>query len=106
MIGPRLKDGAAELDEIRPGIGALDAGPDVVVQRHLGQHGVDLALAATDMKTHEEHVRKAVAAIHEEVTTIPIWTMVSVFATKPNVDYTPTEKVRFILAMLKDVKVN
>lgn len=67
---------------------------------------VDLALAASDMKTHEEHVRKAVAAMHEEVMTIPIWTMVSVFATKSNIDYVPTEKVRFILAMLKDIKVN
>ena len=67
---------------------------------------VDLALAANDMKTHEEHVRKAVVAMHQDVMTIPIWTMVSVFATKPNIDYTPTEKVRFILAMLKDVKVN
>lgn len=67
---------------------------------------VDLALAAVDMKTHEEHVRKAVAAMHEEVMTIPVWTMVSVFATKKNIDYVPTEKVRFILAMLKDIKVN
>ena len=67
---------------------------------------VDLALAANDMKTHEEHVRKAVQAMHDEVMTIPVWTMVSVFATKKNIDYVPTEKVRFILAMLKDIKVN
>jgi peptide/nickel transport system substrate-binding protein len=67
---------------------------------------VDLALASSDMKTHEEHVRKAVAAMHAEVMTIPIWTMVSVFATKKNIDFVPTEKVRFILAMLKDIKVN
>ena len=66
----------------------------------------ELAVASSDMKTHEEHVRRAVAIMHENVISVPIWTMVSVFATKPNIDYTPTEKVRFILAMLKDVKVN
>ena len=74
--------------------------------RHPSRRTFLTGIAANDMKTHEEHVRKAVQAMHDEVMTIPVWTMVSVFATKKNIDYVPTEKVRFILAMLKDIKVN
>ena len=37
--------------------------------------------------------------MHDEGMTIPVWRMVSVFATKKNIDYVPTEKVRFILLL-------
>lgn len=52
-----------------------------------------------------ELIKRAVRIMHEEVFSILIWTHNSVYAMKPNVDFTPTVKATSPLMLIKDVKI-
>jgi peptide/nickel transport system substrate-binding protein len=52
-----------------------------------------------------ELIKKAVKIIHEDVASIPIFTMVAVYAMKANIDFKPTQKHHHDLLLVKDVTI-
>lgn len=51
-----------------------------------------------------DYIKAGARILHEDVATIPIWTAVSVYAMKPNIDYLPTQRT-FPLMLLKNVRI-
>jgi len=64
----------------------------------------ELAMSEPDSEKRVGYIREAVRIMHEDVATVPIWNTVAVYAMKPSVDYTPTQRT-FPLMYLKHVKV-
>lgn len=67
---------------------------------------VAAARATMDDAQRAELIKKAVRIMHEDVMSIPIWSHNSVYAMKPNIDFTPTVKSTSPLMLIKDVRIN
>jgi peptide/nickel transport system substrate-binding protein len=52
----------------------------------------EAAASETDVNKRGDILRKAVAIMHADVATIPLWSTVSVYAMKRNIDYVPVKK--------------
>ena len=63
------------------------------------------ARATIDDKKRAELIKRAVRIIHEDVASIPVFTNVSYFGMKKNVDFTPTKKESTDLVLVKDMTV-
>ena len=50
-------------------------------------------------------IRKAIQIIHEDVASIPIWSNMSVYSMKPNVEFTPTMGTQYAIMRAKDIKL-
>lgn len=66
---------------------------------------IDEAQATMDDAKRGELLKQAIRVLHEDVASIQIWANTSVYAMKPNVDFTPTLKNREPLMLIKDVRV-
>ena len=66
---------------------------------------VDQSLATLDDKQRGELLKKALRIMYDDVAYIPIWHNISVFATKKNIEYTPTLKQSDPLMLIKEVKI-
>ena len=67
---------------------------------------VEAAWVTMDDAQRGELIKKAVRIMHEDVMSILIWSHNSVYAMKPNIDFTPTVKSTSPLMLIKDVRVN
>lgn len=52
-----------------------------------------------------ELIKKGMRIIADDVATIPIWANVSVYAMKPDIDFTPTLRAMDALVLVKDIKI-
>lgn len=63
------------------------------------------AAGTVDEKRRGELTSAALRVAHEDVATIPMWSNVTVFSMKRNVDFTPTKKTLFPIIYLRDLRV-
>jgi peptide/nickel transport system substrate-binding protein len=66
---------------------------------------IDEAQSTMDDKKRGELLKQAIRILHEDVASIQIWANTSVYAMKPNIDFTPTLKNREPLMLIKDVRI-
>jgi peptide/nickel transport system substrate-binding protein len=64
---------------------------------------VEAANREFDAEKRAVFIKKAFRQIHDDVVTIPVWSTVAVYAMKPSVEFTPTQR-NLALMYLKDVK--
>jgi len=66
---------------------------------------INEAQSTMDDTKRGELIKKAIRVLHEDVATVQIWANTSVYAMKPNIDFTPTLKNREPLMLIKDVRI-
>ena len=66
---------------------------------------IEKAQITIDEAERGELIKEAIRILHEDVATIQIWANTSVFAMKPNIEFTPTLKNREPLMLIKDVRI-
>jgi peptide/nickel transport system substrate-binding protein len=66
---------------------------------------IEKAQATMDEVERGELIKEAIRILHEDVATVQIWANTSVFAMKPNIEFTPTLKNREPLMLIKDVRI-
>jgi len=63
------------------------------------------AVQEFDDAKRAELIKKGVRIIADDVATIPIWANVSVYAMKPDIDFTPTFRAQNALVLVKDIRI-
>lgn len=58
-----------------------------------------------DNKKRAELIKKMVRILHEEVAFIPIFTNISNYAMKKNIDFNPTKNINWDYVLVKDMVV-
>jgi peptide/nickel transport system substrate-binding protein len=66
---------------------------------------IETIQATMDNTKRGELIKQALRMIHEDVATIQIFTATDVYAMKPNIEFTPTQKNREPLMLIKDVRI-
>ena len=63
------------------------------------------AVQEFDDAKRAELIKQSLRIIRDDVATVPIWANVSVYAMKPDIEFTPTFRAMHALVLIKDIKI-